>query len=334
MVYETLQYDPSQEITPELASMFGFDVGPPVPSIPVTNTGAIKNPLTTTTDSLQVQNSALQQPPGSIISPGLSAVSNFGMPAVSYNAFTRLAGPAVFSAQNISGTTQYSSAISAFDNVYGTVPSANSYSNIPQVTTSLSGLPFGKLPSGTQAVSSPYVTNFTTTGLLASSTLGSFGSFNFGSGGATVPQGYPTAYGSTQGVTTGANDVAGNNAQPNAVRLGIAANNINPGYVNAFGFNQAQVLNAARQQVQQGSAPTVGSNQPIYDAGGTYIGYDRSKIQPVSQVAVGPDLRSAIGQSGNSPAGFAKLNNPAVSGGDPNDFIPPPSTDAYKTKRI
>lgn len=187
--YETLRYDPSAPITPDIAGQFGFDVGPPVPE-PNMNTGAaIFRSFAGITDSLLAQRNANTNSPGALVATGLSAISNFGMAAVSYGAFTRTGMNGLFSGQATPGAIKYATATGAFDNVYSTIPYGSQYSNQPVGSTGgLLGLPFGKLPYLTKNISQPFLTSFATASSPRSSTLGGFGAFNFGSGGLETPR--------------------------------------------------------------------------------------------------------------------------------------------------
>lgn len=186
VAYETVNYDPNQEITPAIASQFGFDVGPPVPE-PNTNVGAaIGQSLLNVTDSMLAQRNLNVNSPQAIISQGVSALANFGMAGVSYGAFTQTGGSGLFSGDETPGSIQYASATAAFDNVYSNIPGGAAYSDSPS-GGGLLGLPFGQLPGLTQAIAQPLVSSFAAIGSGLGSTLGSFGSFNFGSGGLEVP---------------------------------------------------------------------------------------------------------------------------------------------------
>lgn len=133
------------------------------------------------------QRNANVNSPQSVISQGLSALAAFGMAGVSYSAYTGTGGDALFTGEATPGSIQYVSATSAFDNVYSTVPAGADYSNKPSSHNGgLLGLPFGQLPFLTQNITQPFVTSFATAASPTSSTLGSFGDFNFGSGGLQV----------------------------------------------------------------------------------------------------------------------------------------------------
>lgn len=187
--YETLRYDPTAPITPAIASQFGFDVGPPVPE-PNMNTGAaIFRSFAGVTDSLLAQRNVTNNNPGSLIATGLSAIANFGMAAVSYSAYTGTGGGGLFTGQATPGAIKYATATGAFDNVYSTIPYGADYANqMVGAGGGLLGLPFGKLPYLTKNISQPFLTSFATVASPRSSSLSTFGSFNFGSGGLETPR--------------------------------------------------------------------------------------------------------------------------------------------------
>jgi len=193
IAYETINYDPSAIITPAIAAQFGFDVGPPAVEPDVGTSGVIQDSLNGIVDNVLSQFIAGQQSPGSILGTAASAIANFGLSQVSYNAFTRTGG----GIQNGLGTTlgtpsaiTYSNASDAFDNVYSTNSLSSSYSDniVGQVLGNvLSGLPFGKLPKTTTAIAESFLSSFSVVNNPNNSTLGSFGSHNFGGGGLQTP---------------------------------------------------------------------------------------------------------------------------------------------------
>ena len=203
IAYETINYDPSEDITPTIAAQFGFDVGPPTVNPDVGTSGVIQNSLIGIADNLLSQFIAGQQSPGSILGTAASAIANFGLSQVSYNAFTRTGGGiqnGFGSTLGTPGTITYSNASDAFDNVYATNSLSSSYSDniVGQVLGNvLAGLPFGKLPKTTAAIAAPFLSSFGVLNNPNNSTLGSFGSHNFGSGGIQTPPAIGVTFGNS-----------------------------------------------------------------------------------------------------------------------------------------
>lgn len=184
--YETVQYDPSAEITPDIAALFGFDVGPPAVEPDVSLSGTILRSAVGIADSLLAQRDFSNGPLPGLISVAASAIANFGLAMTSYNAFTRTGyGPynGVSTVTAVPQAITYSSALSAFDNVNTFTPISGYYSDVTGFGEPiLSGLPFGQLPTNTGQITagiSVFATSYNTT----STTLGNYGLHNFGSGG-------------------------------------------------------------------------------------------------------------------------------------------------------
>ena len=212
ITYETINYDPSEVITPAIAAQFGFDVGPPAVNPDVGTSGVIQDSVVGIVDNMLSQFIAGQQSPGSIIGQAASAIANFGLSQVSYNAFTRTGNGPQFGMGTTLGTPgaiTYSNAADAFDNVYSANSFSSSYSDniVGQVLGNvLSGLPFGKLPKTTTAIAESFLSSFSVVNNPNNSTLGSFGSHNFGGGGLQTPP--------TRGVTFGNSGNSGGSGSP------------------------------------------------------------------------------------------------------------------------
>lgn len=193
IAYETINYDPSEDITPGIAAQFGFTVGPPPVNPDVGTSGTIRDAVVGIADTLLSQYISGQQSPASMIGQAASALANFGLSQISYNAFTGTGNGIQYGFGTTLGTPgsiTYSNASDAFDNVYATNSLSSSYSNniVGQVLGNvLAGLPFGKLPKTTAAIAAPFLSSFGVLNNPNNSTLGSFGSHNFGSGGLQTP---------------------------------------------------------------------------------------------------------------------------------------------------
>lgn len=191
VAYETVNYDPSQDITPAIAAQFGFDLGPPAVEPDVSTAGVIRDALANVADTMISQYIAnSNQPAASIIGTAAAAIANFGLSKVSYNAFTKTNGTKTGMGTTLGtpGSVTYSSATSAFDNVYyTTAPVANNYSNNSVYNALagavLAGLPFGSLPASTAAIAAPFLTTFAVALNPNNSTLSTYGNYNFGTGG-------------------------------------------------------------------------------------------------------------------------------------------------------
>lgn len=210
--YETVNYDPSEDITPAIAAQLGFDLGPPAVEPDVGTSGTIRDSVIGIADTMLSQFIAGQQSTGSIIGQAASAIANFGLSQVSYNAFTRTGNGPQFGMGTTIGTPgaiTYSNASDAFDNVYGANSFSSSYSDniVGQVLGNvLSGLPFGKLPKTTTAIAESFLSSFSVVNNPNNSTLGSFGSHNFGGGGLQTPP--------IRGVTFGNSGNSGGSGSP------------------------------------------------------------------------------------------------------------------------
>jgi len=195
VTYETVNYDPSQNITPSLAAQFGFDLGPPAVEPDVSVAGVIRDALANVADTMISQYIAnSNQPEASIIGTAAAAVANFGLSKVSYNAFTKTTNPksGMGITSGTPGAITYTNATNAFDNVYyTTAPVSRTYSNNTIASTIagavLSGLPFGSLPAATSAIAAPFLTTFSVALNPSNSTLSTYGNYNFGTGGLQPP---------------------------------------------------------------------------------------------------------------------------------------------------
>lgn len=195
VAYETVNYDPSLNITPEIAAQFGFDLGPPAVEPDVSTAGVIRDALANVTDTMISQYIAnSNQPAASIIGTAAAAIANFGLSKISYNAFTKTnsSKSGMGATLGTPGSITYTSAINAFDNVYyANAPVANTYSNNTIANTIagavLAGLPFGKLPPKTSAIAAPFLTTFALAITPSNTTLSTYGNYNFGTGGIQPP---------------------------------------------------------------------------------------------------------------------------------------------------
>lgn len=202
--YETLRYDPSAEITPGIAALFGFDVGPPAVEPDVSLTGTIMRGAIGTTDSLLAQRDFETGSVAGITSVAASAVANFGLAMASYNAFTQTGyGPynGVPTLTAVPQSITYTSALSAFDNVAANTPASGYYSDVGGTEPILVGLPDGQLPTNTGQIGA-MIETFATTENQSTSTIANYGAHNFGSGGFD-----PGVPGYVRGPSVGSNQI-------------------------------------------------------------------------------------------------------------------------------
>lgn len=285
--YETLRYDPSAEITPAIAAQFGFDVGPPVPEPDVSVSGTILRSAVGIVDSLVAQRDADTGSFGSILGTAASVISNFGLSQSSYNSFTRTGGGpgygfATPTGQAIPNQITYSSATAAFDNYNAETDISNYGSDFMGGEQMIDGLPDGQLPDNTGSLDGLPDSFQTTGGNNSQSTLGSYGDYNFGSGGF---QGGPYA-GANAGPLNDIGDAGdyryggfagGPNAGANAGGLQTGGSIYGGGPL-AGATDSMQIYPGAYSPSPGGDPRVTGYDQPQYDALGNFTGYYGSDV--------------------------------------------------------
>lgn len=319
--YETLRYEPSAAITPGIAALFGFDVGPPAVEPDVGLSGTILESATGIVDNMYAQAALNNTPGGGLLSVAASVVANFGLAMTSYNAFTRTGyGPYNGQATQtaIPQAITFSSALSAYDNVQANTPISGYYSDVTGTSEPiLAGLPDGQLPSNTGQITAA-VSTFATAENQRTSTIGNYGSHNFGSGG--FDPGVPN-YGA--GPSVGSNQQGVPNERAYAYQGPYAENQwaalSRPDY-RYGGFEEATFDDLAANALSPSAMPGGGTTQSTQSWPGVYSrspgGDPRIPGYQPSQVGSETDIGAFSVTGGNTPNnGFSKVSgNPGVRG--------------------
>ena len=366
LTYETLQYD-GGTITAQMAAQFGFDIGkatlePPV-SPALINTNNIGTGPHRYNNHPDTDNGAIST---DITKPSASVLSNFGMSGSSYAALgagvpsspgVNQSGSPLQTQQILGNQYQYSTDTGANDYAYNQEGVGGDYSNLPIPNNyGLGGYPDGQLPISNQFLPSNSLDIFVTTnGVGVYASLGSFGSFNFGSG--QVQSTYGGSYTRSTDPITGETSYRPGTPEnlqfatalppryPGQRYPAVRYNNLTP--FNSVGgrqYTQIEQLQRARRRVQSGGfAIEAELGQPEYTNYGIPTGYEQYPYQPGPYARFGPDLAMSatlsnnyIGisvQTGNNvgfggvdyynASNFAPLDDPYVYGGDPSDNEPP-----------
>lgn len=324
LAYETLRYDPSAEITPDIAAQFGFDVGPAVPEPDVSLSGTILRSAVGVADSMFAQRNADTGSFGSILGTAASVIGNFGLSQSSYNAFTRTGngpgyGYAYATGQAVPNQITYSSANAAFDNYNAQTDVSGYPSDFMGGESMLDGLPDGQLPNNTGSLDG-LPDSFQTTENNSQSTLGPYGEHNFGSGGFnsdSAYQGGPYA-GANAGPlndTQGAGDyryggfAGGPNAGGNAGGLQTGESIYGGGPL--AGAEVSNQIYPGSYSPSPGGDPRVpGYDQPQYDPMGNFTGYYGSDVGGYSVTG-----GEAANQGFTTVPGDPRVNGYSVTGG-------------------
>jgi hypothetical protein len=171
--YEALQYYDEAPITPELLTLFGFDVDAP----PIEPPGTQKSYLLDAT--IKNTNPYMQYKPPTgyssspVPNPTKSNLRSFGMNPQAYLSYTSSTVP------TDSIVSQYIDA-----NGYGIEIAQNPYQSYANAERpgqpNIFGIPFGSLPNTTVFINNFAASTFGVSPHIASSALRAFGSFNFG----------------------------------------------------------------------------------------------------------------------------------------------------------
>lgn len=176
--YEAIEYNEEQPITPNIEGLLGFRLDTP-PLEPDNLTGALTTVNTFSTRPRVEQNTAInlamiRNVMSSVISKNNSVVTQFGLNAGVFNTLQRLTSTA---AQTINpATTTFDSGY--FQQASSTEIAIQNYSNSPNISQNVLGIPNGSLPSATIQI---YGSATLGTSPPVSSSLSVYGSFNFGS---------------------------------------------------------------------------------------------------------------------------------------------------------
>lgn len=171
--YEALQYHDTADITPELAAMFGFDVDSPVLEPKAAQSGAVdgyaKRQGTVNQFQIWEQNRRAMNK-SSVVSTNRSVLSNFGLNSAVYTKYTANPNPTDNPAATAPG--------------YAPVDRKSPYDYYADAirpgAPNILGITDGSLPGVTRAISLLSRTTFASTPVTISSTLNTFGNFNFG----------------------------------------------------------------------------------------------------------------------------------------------------------
>lgn len=171
--YEALEYFDPQDITPEMANFFGFDVGSPVLEPRAAESGAVdyysKRQGTVNQFEIWAYNKKAANK-SSVISTNGSVLSNFGLNSAVYTKYTA----------NPNATQNPAATAPGYAPIDRKSPYDYYADAIRPGAPNILGITSGNLPGVTGYLSLSGKTTFASTPVTISSTLNTFGSFNFG----------------------------------------------------------------------------------------------------------------------------------------------------------
>ena len=366
--YETLQYD-SGDITPSQAIQFGFN------SSQFIEPAGVPEPIGEPTRPQLFGSLAATQTVGQnrpvITSTAGGIHSDFGMSGASYSALVGSIKTNNIPAGNYpkaettvfipAGQTSYATSLSG-DIVYNSITGSQGSDLPPVQNVGIAGLPLGQLPTQPTFVQIPSTDVFEPISVGGTYTLlGSFGSFNFGSGLFPAPSGskeslaYDPMTGEFTSIPFSTRPAAPDWAFRNAAYVDIPGGrrpHLRFGRrtrLNSYGSDSAQIYYTQAEQIQQarrrvqrggssislevgiadGLAFSLALGNPEYDDYGVYTGYEEAPYQPAPPPEFGPDLYGSASNSNSTTELLLALTDALVFGGDISDNEPPPVVYPY-----